>query len=102
MCIPVASPTSVVPINIRKLSARIFSVGCFSTKSPIDLADSIITPTEMTTAMIITGRSRAMPTAVITESREKTMSSSMICTSTPENDGGIFFTPSPSMPSSLW
>ena len=42
-----------------------------------------MTPTAMTTAAIITGISSTMPTAVRTESSEKTMSSRTICTSTP-------------------
>jgi hypothetical protein len=41
-----------------------------------------MTPTAMTTAVTMTHRSSAIPTAVITESRLKTMSSSMIWTIT--------------------
>ncbi len=41
----------------------------------------------MTTAATMMERSSAMPTAVITESSEKTMSSSMIWTITAPNDG---------------
>ena len=41
-------------------------------------ADSIISTAEAITAVIITHNSSTMPTAVITESSEKTMSSSMI------------------------
>ena len=44
-------------------------------------------PTAMTTAATMIDRSSAMPTAVITESSEKTMSSSMICRITAANDG---------------
>ena len=42
-----------------------------------------------------------MPTAVITESSEKTMSSSMICTMTAANDGATRADVCPSSPSSL-
>ena len=41
-----------------------------------------------------------MPTAVITESSEKTMSSSMICAMTAANDGATRVEPCPSSPSS--
>ena len=44
-------------------------------------------PTAMTTAATITPRSSAIPTAVITESSENTMSSSMIWISTLGSDG---------------
>ena len=48
-----------------------------------------ITTTAMTTAAIMTMTSSTMPTAVMTESRLKTMSSSMIWTITPPNDDGL-------------
>ena len=47
------------------------------------LANSIIRPTEQTTAAIITRTSSTMPTAVMMESSEKTRSITMIC-----RDGG--------------
>ena len=48
---------------------------------------NIMIATATTTATIITATSSAMPTAVITESSENTMSSSMICPMTAANDG---------------
>ena len=58
-------------------------------------------PTAMTTATTITVIESAIPTAVMTESSEKTMSSSMICTMTAPKDGATFAERSPSTPSSL-
>ena len=46
-------------------------------------AKTSITPTAMTMAATMTATSRAMPTAVITESSENTTSSNMICTIAP-------------------
>jgi hypothetical protein len=45
-----------------------------------------MTITAMTTAAIMTQISSAMPTAVITESSEKTMYKINICTITPEKE----------------
>ena len=45
-------------------------------------------------------QSSAMPTAVITESSENTMSSSMICPMTAPNDGATRAVPCSSSPSS--
>ncbi len=58
-------------------------------------------PTAKTTAMTITVIDSAMPTAVITESSEKTMSSSMIWKMTAPNDGATRADRSPSTPSSF-
>ena len=58
-------------------------------------------PTASTTATTITASDSAMPTAVITESSENTMSSSMICTITAPNDGATRADRSPSTPSSF-
>ena len=49
-------------------------------------ADTIMTPTASTTAVTITARSLAMPTAVMTESSENTMSSSMTWMMTAANE----------------
>jgi len=65
---------SMTPMSRRNDSARIFMVGCRSTNSPIDLAETSMTSTAITIAATMTGTTLAMPTAVITESREKTMS----------------------------
>ena len=58
-------------------------------------------PTANTTAITITVSDSAMPTAVITESSEKTMSSTMICRITALNDGATRADRSPSTPSSF-
>ena len=78
MCWPRPSAISETPISSRKASASIFTVGCRSTKPLIDRAATSMTPTAMTTATIMIDTSSAIPTAVITESSEKTMSSSKI------------------------
>ena len=68
----------VIPIINKKLRAKILIVGWRSTKLLIAEADRIITTVEARTAAIITVRLSTIPTAVITESREKTMSSKRI------------------------
>ncbi len=62
------------------------TVGCFWMNDEMAPADSIITPTAITTATIMTVTDSAMPTAVMTESSEKTMSSSRIWKMTDPND----------------
>src|SRR6267142_405738 len=103
MCCPKPSPTSITPISSRNASARIFSVGCRSTKSPIFPANTSITATLRIMAVTITHRSRAIPTAVITESSEKTTSRTRICASTAAIAGAAvpFVPSSASGPSSL-
>ena len=64
-------------------------------------ADSSMTPTAMTTAGIMTPTCSAMPTAVITESSENTMSSSRIWMMTPANEAATCAEAWPSSPSSL-
>src|SRR5882672_6768639 len=86
MCWPSPSAISDTPIISRKLSASIFTVGWRCTKSLSGAAANIITPTASTTAAIITGRWRDIPTAVITESSENTMSSRTICPTTAPNE----------------
>lgn len=78
------------PNQEQKDSASIFNVGCSCTKSLIASAYRSITPSAITTAVIITQSVLAIPIAVITESREKTMSSSRICTMTALNLAGPF------------
>ena len=75
MCIPIDSAVNITPIRIRKLNASIFTVGFASMKPLIASAKTSITPTAMMIAVTITHNSSAIPTAVITESSEKTMSS---------------------------
>src|SRR5512133_3927912 len=82
---PKDSATSITPIRIRKESARTFMVGWRSMKSPIEPAKTIMTPIATTIAATMTGRSFDIPTAVMTESSEKTMSSSPIWTTTDQN-----------------
>src|SRR5690606_18178129 len=86
-----------------KLNASIFTVGCETTKRPIAPAANIMTPIAITIAMIMTSTCSAMPTAVITESRENTMSISAICTSTPTKPAAARSAwPLSSAPSRLW
>ena len=60
-----------------------------------------MTPTASTTAVTITARSFAMPTAVMTESSENTMSSSITWTMTAANEAATRADSWPSSPSSL-
>ena len=78
MCWSSASATSITPMRMRKESASIFTVGWASTNFPMGPAKTSITPTASTMATTITSTCCAMPTAVITESSEKTMSRSAI------------------------
>ena len=78
-----------MPISSRKLRASILTVGCSETNLLSGPEAKSITPTAITTAAIITSMSSAMPTAVITESSEKTMSSSRIWMMTAANDDGL-------------
>ncbi|KYF51167.1 hypothetical protein BE08_37155 [Sorangium cellulosum] len=70
----------------RKLSARIFMLGWRWMKAPMRPAKTSITPTAMNIATIMMETCFAMPTAVMTESSEKTMSSTTICAMTEGND----------------
>jgi hypothetical protein len=54
-------------------------VGCADTNSPIGRANSIISATDAMTAAIMMRTSSTMPTAVMIESSENTMSITMIC-----------------------
>src|SRR3954466_2579229 len=103
MCCPNPSAISTTPMSSRNERARIFTVGCRSTKSPMAPADTSITTTLRTIAVIITQSWLAIPTAVITESSEKTMSRTRICASTvPAAAGAALFDEScDSFPSSL-
>ena len=84
---PRPSPISDTPISSRNDSASTLIVGCRLTNWLIGSAENIMMATARTTAATMIARSSAMPTAVITESSENTMSSSMICTMTAPNDG---------------
>jgi len=72
----------VKPIIRRNDSASILIVGLFFIKLLIGLAVNSITPTDNMIAIAIIDRCSTSPTAVITESREKTISSTAICAST--------------------
>ena len=73
---------SETPMSSRNDSASTFTVGCRLTKALIGSAENIMMPTASTTAVTMIETSSAIPTAVITESSEKTISSAMICTMT--------------------
>ena len=68
----------------------LWAVGCASTKELNRPAASIITPIAITTAVIITQTSRAMPTAVMTESSEKMMSRRPIWMITDESETAFY------------
>src|SRR6266705_6626972 len=99
MCCPRPSAIRETPISKRKLNANIFTVGCRCTKSLIGVAANIMTPTARTTAAIITARCLAMPTAVITESSENTISSRTICPTTAANAARTRVPATPDSPS---
>ena len=82
-----SSPSAInaAPTITMNASASIFTVGWRSMKSPIGLAAKIITSTASTIAATITGIWLTMPTAVITESSENTMSMTAICAITMPN-----------------
>ena len=71
------------PISSRNASASIFTVGWRSTNSAMAVEANSIVHTAMMIAAIMIDTNSAMPTAVITESSEKTISSSRIWMMTP-------------------
>ncbi len=73
------SAMSDTPIIIKNAKASTFTAGCLLINRLIGPEAIIITPTEKTTAAIITSMRSTMPTAVMTESKEKTMSMATIC-----------------------
>src|SRR5512134_202367 len=101
MCWPSPSASSATPISSRNESASILTVGWRCTKSLTGRAATIITPTAMTTAATITPTWRAIPTAVITESSENTMSSITIWPITAANVARPRGLACPCSPSSL-
>src|SRR5262245_45080698 len=88
-------------MSSKKLKASILTVGWRSTKRLIGPANTIIHRTATTTAAIITPSLSVMPTAVITESSENTMSSKRIWMRTPLNEGLTRAEACPSSPSSF-
>ncbi len=76
-------------------------VGWRSTNSPRGLAKRIITPAAMTTAATMISSWSTMPTAVITESSEKTTSNSRTCTMTLKKEALTRVDVCPSTPSSF-
>ena len=73
-----------MPTMIKNASASTLTEGWRSTNSPIGLAATSITSTDTTTAATMTLMWSTMPTAVITESSENTMSMMAICPITPQ------------------
>src|SRR5690606_17100341 len=84
-CTSKPSSTSTAPISRMKASASILMVGLASMKLPSGLAASSMIATATSTATTITGIWSAMPTAVITESSENTMSITAIWAITTQN-----------------
>ena len=77
-------------------------VGWSDTKRPMWLANSIIKPTETTTAATMIRTSSTMPTAVMMESSENTRSITMICKITAVKVALTTLPPWSSSPSSDW
>src|SRR5258706_3759602 len=98
------SPMRATPTRIRKASARILIVGCSSMKAEIGPESHIITTMEamMAAAMIGTWSGRARPTAVNTESSEKTMSITAICSTMAVKLATMRAARSAAAPSSVW
>src|SRR5256885_6832937 len=71
MCCPRPSATRITPMSSRNASARIFTVGCRSTKSPILPANTSITATLRIMAVTMTQSWPAIPTAVIEHGEER-------------------------------
>ncbi len=86
-------------MSSRKLSASILMVGCLCTNALIGSAATIMIATDTTTAVTMTHRSSTMPMAVMTESSENTMSSTMIWAITLANDTAARPGPCSSSPS---
>src|SRR5215210_7286789 len=89
----------VKPIRSRKLRASIFTVGWRLTKPLTASAENSITPIATVTAAIITETWSTMPTAVMTESRENTMSRRTIWIRTLPNAAPTLALLCPSSPS---
>src|ERR1700733_11447367 len=79
------SATSAMPISTRNASASILVVGYSATNFATGPDDTYITMQAMTTAAIMISRSCAMPIAVMIESSENTISTTMIWTMTQKN-----------------
>lgn len=92
----------VIPMSNKKLSANIFTVGWRSTNRPIGPAKTIMNKTATTTAETIMPIWLTMPTAVITESKEKTASSRRIWMITVAKVGATWAEECPSSPSNFW
>ena len=104
MCMPKPSATRNTPISRRNDRASIFTVGCLLTNVKMKRDANSMMPNDSTTTVTMTTRFSVMPTAVMTESSENTMSSSRICVITErERDCACGAAPcSSSAPSSLW
>ena len=86
----------------KKARASILMVGWLDTNSPMPLANSIIKPTEATTAAIMMATSSTMPTAVMMESSENTKSITIICKMTDVMVLAVLLAACSSSPSSDW
>ena len=75
---PQAAATSHAAVRGNKLGGSVVCVRCRSTSALTGPANISITPTASTRAAIMILMSRAIPTAVMTESSEKTISSTPI------------------------
>ena len=80
---PAPSAMSAMPINSKKLSASILTVGWRSMKSASGFAAASMSITAMMIAAAMTQRSFAIPTAVITLSSENTTSRTTIWVTMP-------------------
>ena len=105
MWMPKPSAIRNTPISRRNDRASIFTVGCLLTNVKMKREANSMMPNESTTTTMMTTRFSVIPTAVMTESSEKTMSSRRICVSTEANVTFATLPPAPcssSAPSSLW
>ena len=82
MCSPKPSMINAAPIMTRKAKASTFTVACSFTKSAMGPLAKSMRSTAMITARDMISNWLLMPTAVITESKLKTMSIKMICNTT--------------------
>ena len=78
------------PTIVKKDRAKTLIDGWRCTKSPIDLAAINMTATDTKTAAIMIDISSTNPTAVITLSRENTISKIPICITEPQNNLALF------------
>ena len=73
-------------MSTRNASASILMVGCLSTNALIGSAANSMMPNATTLAAIMIETLFAMPTAVMTESSENTISMTIICSTVPSSE----------------